>query len=59
MFRRQHIRLICERLTTETAEPFQLKSVGSSEDHPIRVIEIRNIDGVPLFPFYKPSGESA
>ncbi|MBN2200836.1 hypothetical protein JW777_02665 [bacterium] len=59
MFRKQRIQLICERLTPQTAGPFQFKRGGKSEDHPIRVIEIRNIDGVPLFPFYEPSGERA
>jgi hypothetical protein len=59
MFRKQHIQLICERLTPQTGGPLPLDGGRSPEDRPIRVIEIRNFDGMPLFPFFKQTGERA
>jgi hypothetical protein len=59
MFRKQYIQIICERLTPQTAGPLALNGGQNPEDRPIRVIEIRNFDGVPLFPFYRQTDERA
>jgi hypothetical protein len=59
MFRKQQLQLICERLTPRTAGSLRLSGGRTPEDRTIRVIEIRNFDGVPLFPFYKQTDERA
>jgi hypothetical protein len=58
MFKKQRIQLTSERLTLQAVGSL-LHAGQKPEDRQIRVIEIRNFDGVPLFPFFRHLREGA
>jgi hypothetical protein len=58
MFKKQRIQLTSERFTLQAAQSL-LPAGPKPEERQIRVIEIRNFDGVPLFPFFRHGRESA
>jgi hypothetical protein len=58
MFKKQCIQLTSERLTLQAVGSL-LHAGQKSEDRQVRVVEIRNFDGVPLFPFFRHAREGA